>query len=567
MEQYYKDFLLNGTNDRAFSSVLDKDIIGNINNFIFGENSGNRIRGIIKDYADEIVKNRVADVLSDEFGLDHVLDSFTRLGTYRFEFFTNANLKNNNRLFTISSMQSLVEINDYTDLIKNVAVVENEEMSAKDKFNRFNSLKTFRDLFKSMSGAVDTEDNHDWIGKKINNKDKDQNRIYTQRLQVDIPGETNCYICKIQMRVVMNYTRVVYNCYCVLRNDIDYSLQLLDKEYDLNALQENNKTIRSMYENSYRSAFIAPLVIDDILNINRETSDKFTYSISNALNKNKALIQNLDVQIKGVEEKLSGNFEYLGLRIHEHLNSAADIIVESTNRLYSLNKNLSLKELEIAAATIVAAAINYNVCERNIMYKALDTVVNVSANNLISTIKLCMQNMPLDSEYEELQERFVAFKESKKNEAISVSNNAINTLQMDMYKMLTQFKISFEDIIVKSMYADNSGLFFKTPKDQEDKMTMLIAAKSIILEKAEKVNEFNGKSLFKLEPSSRRLSNYISSSINNSLISDINRINNFINSDVKLRVDERIEKVISDIDNLTLEVALGSKKDNYNLPK
>ena len=133
--------------------------------------------------------------------------------------------------------------------------------------------------------------------------------------------------------------------------------------------------------------------------------------------------------------------------------------------------------------------------------------------------------------------------------------------------MLTQFKISFEDIIVKSMYADNSGLFFKTPKDQEDKMTMLIAAKSIILEKAEKVNKFNGESLFKLEPSSRRLSNYISSSINNSLISDINRINNFINSDVKSRVDERIEKVISDIDNLTLEVALGSKKDNYNLPK
>lgn len=547
MQQFYKDFIINGTKDRAFSSELDKEIIGNINNFIFGENSENRIRGAIKDYVNEISRNRIADVISSNMGSEWVVDAFTRMNSSKLEFYTNADLTNtnNNRLFTISSMQSLVEINDYTDLIKNVAVAENEEMSSKDRFSRFNSLVAFKEIFTTKSEDC---------------KDQDYHRVYAKRMQIDIPGETNCYIYKIQLRVIISDTRVVYNHYCILRNDMDYSLELLDKEYGLGLLKENNKTIKAMYKKPEASLYSAPLFIGDIVNLKENIGNKYTFAVVNALNKNHALFGALDGQLKELESRLGNKLRILNISLNSELNSSKDFIVSAANRLYSLNKNLSLKELDIAISTVIAAAINFNVVERNIKYKALDLVGSISANSSISTIKLCMQNMPLDSKDDTsvLEAEFKALKNKKILEITEVSKGLLNGLKVDLMNMLNNFMLTFEDLIIKSMYEENIGLFFKAPENKEDKISMLIAARNITLNR--NIDTFDAISMFSLNESSRRISNLTSNVIYNTIIELMNSIIRFIDVEVKEEIDSNSEKAIEDINSLELEKVLGIKQ-------
>lgn len=545
MHQFYKDFIINGTKDRAFSSELDREIVGDINNFIFGENSENRIRDIIKDYTGEISRNRIATVIDSKMGLGWVIDSFTRMNSNELEFYTNADLTNNNRLFTISSMQSLVEINDYTDLIKNIAIAENEEMSSKDRFNRFNSLVAFKGIF---------------ITKAEDCKDKDYHRVYAKRMQIDIPGETNCYIYKIQLRVVISDIRVVYNHYYVLRSDIDYSLELLDKEYGLGLLKENNKTIKAMYAKPEASIHSAPLFIGDVTNLKEEIGNKYTFAVVNALNKNHSLFATLNNQLVELESKLKNKLKAFGISINAELDSSKDFIITAAKRLYNLNKNLSLKELDIAISTVIAAAVNFNVVERNIKYKALDLTGSISANSSISIIKLCMQNMPLDSKDDRvlLEEEFKALKNKKILEITEVSKGLLNGLKVDLMNMLNNFMLTFEDLIIKSMYEENIGLFFKAPENKEDKISMLIAARNITLNK--NIDTFDAVSMFSLNESSRKISNLASNVIYNTVIELMNSIVNFIDFKVKEEIESNSEKTIEEINGLELDKVLGIKQ-------
>lgn len=545
MQQFYKDFIINGTKDRAFSSELDKEIIGNINNFIFGEISGDRIRDIIEDYTGEISRNRIATVIDSKMGLEWVVDAFTRMNNNKLEFYTNAGLTSNNSLFIISSMQSLVEINDYTDLIKDIALAENEEMSNKDILSRFNSLIAFKDIFTTKSEDC---------------KDQDYHRVYTKRMQIDVPGETNCYIYKIQLRVVISDTRVIYNHYCVLRNDIDYSLELLDKEYGLGLLKENNKTIKAMYAKPEASLHSAPLFVSDVVNLKEEIGNKYTFAITNALNKNNALFRTLDGQLKELESKLGDKLKVLDISANHELNSSRDFIVSAAKRIYSLNKNLNLKELDIAISTVIAAAINFNVVERNIKYKALDLVGSISASSSISTIKLCMQNMPLDpkDDMSILESEFNTLRNKKILEITEVSKGLLNGLKVDLMNMLNNFMLTFEDLIIKSMYEGNVGLFFKAPEDKEDKISMLIAARSITLNK--NIDSFDAASMFGLDKSSRRISNLTSNIIYNTIIELMNDIIGFIDTKVGEEIDSNSEKAIEDINSLELEEVLGIKQ-------
>lgn len=547
MLQFYKDFLLNGTRDRAFSSVLDKDITGNINNFIFGENSGDRIRGIITDYSNEIKRNKIARVIDSKFGLEWVLDSFTRMNGSELEFYTNAD-KNEDSLFTISSMQSLLEINDYTDLIAGTAVAENEEV---DISKRFKSFKMFNDLLRKTPTSPSSGDH----------------RVYTQRMQIDIPGETNCYIYKIQSRVIISNTRVVYNHYCVLRNDMDYSIELLDNEYNLGILKENNKTIKYVYKYFTDFKHIVPFSGRDLEEINQCTSDKFTFALCNVLNKNQALYASLEAQLNHLERRFEDGVENFNVN-HRPLRVSADIIKEFAKGLYTLNKNLSLKELDIAFTTILAVAVNFNVAERNLTYKAIDIINSTSSKDIKNIIKLCLNNIPETREDIEnynygdtVRAELAHLKAKKISEVEKISRDTTVDLFNELWKLLVNFKVVAKDIIIKSMYEENIGLHFQAPRDQEDRITMLTAVKSIEMISLEERNklsleEVDAASLLKLNTSSRRLSNAISNTAYLILLTEINKLIGLIKVEARNAVDVATEKVVNEIDELTVSDAL-----------
>lgn len=556
MLQVFKDFLLNGTKDRAFSSVLDKDITGNINNFIFGENSGDRIRGIITDYSNEIERNKIAKVIDSKMGLEWVLDSFTRMNGSKLEFYTNAD-KNEDCLFTISSMQSLLEINDYTDLIAGTAVAENEEV---DVDKRFKSFKMFTDLLrKAPTSPFDGE-----------------HRIYTQRMQIDIPGETNCYIYKIQSRVIISNTRVVYNHYCVLRNDMDYSIELLDKEYNLGILKENNKTIKYVYKYFTDFKHIVPFSSRDLEEINQCTSDKFTFALCNVLNKNQALYANLEAQLRQLETRFDDGVENFNIN-HRPLRVSADIIKEFAKGIYTLNKNLSLKELDIAFTTILAVAINFNVAERNLTYKALDTINSISSRESKSIIELCIKNIPETREdiknynYGDTVRAELAHLKAKKiSEVEKISRDTTVVLFNELWKLLINFKAVATDVIIKSMYEENIGLHFQAPRDQEDRITMLAAVKSIEMITIEERNklsleEINAASLLRLDTSTRRLSNLTANAAYWILLTEINKLIGLIRVETRNAVDIATEKTVSEIDALTISDVLSDSGTKPNL--
>lgn len=546
MLQVFKDFLLNGTKDRAFSSVLDKDIIGNVNNFIFGENSGDRIRGIITDYSSEIERNKIAKVINSKMGLEWVLDSFTRTNG-ELKFYTNAN-KNEDSLFTISSMQSLLEINNYTDLIAGTAVAENEEV---DVSKRFKSFKMFNDLLR----------------KTPTSPSSGEYRIYTQRMQIDIPGETNCYIYKIQSRAIISNTRVIYNHYCVLRNDMDYSIELLDKEYNLGILKENNKTIKHIYNYFTDFKHIVPFSSRDLEEINQCTSDKFTFALCNVLNKNQALYANLEAQLRQLETRFDDGVEKFNVN-HRPLSVSANIIKGFAKGIYALNKNLSLKELDIAFTTILAVAINFNVAERNLTYKALDTINSISSRESKSIIKLCIKNIPETRDDIEnynygdtVRAELAHLKAKKISEVEKISRDTTIVLFNELWKLLVNFQAVATDVIIKSMYEENIGLHFQAPRDQEDRITMLAAVKSIemiTIQERDKLSleEVDATNLFRLNTSTRRLSNIISDATYSLLLTEVNRLISLIKVETRIAVDMATEKAVSEIEKITLTDAL-----------
>ena len=551
MLQVFKDFLLNGTKDRAFSSVLDKDITGNINNFIFGENSGDRIRGIITDYSNEIKRNKIARVIDSKMGLEWVLDSFTRMNGSELEFYTNAD-KNEDSLFTVSAMQSLLEINDYTDLIAGIAVAENEEV---DVSKRFKSFKMFNDLLR----------------KTPTNPSSGDHRVYTQRMQIDIPGETNCYIYKIQSRVIISNTRVIHNHYCVLRNDMDYSIELLDKEYSLGILKENNKTIKYVYKYFTDFKHIVPFSGRDLEEINLCTSDKFTFALCNVLNKNQALYANLEAQLRQLETRFEDGVENFNVN-HRPLRVSADIIKEFAKGIYTLNKNLSLKELDIASTTILAVAVNFNVAERNLTYKAIDIINSTSSKDIKNIIKLCLNNIPEIREDIEnynygdtVRAELAHLKAKKISEVEKISRDTTVDLFNELWKLLVNFKVVATDIIIKSMYEENIGLHFQAPRDQEDRITMLTAVKSIEMISLEERNklsleEVDAASLLRVDTSSRRLSNAISNTAYLILLTEINKLIGLIKVEARNAVDVATEKVVNEIDELTVSDVLSDSK-------
>jgi len=535
MNQFFKDFLLKGTKDKTFSSTLERDIVGNVSNFIFGVNSAERIKGLISDYRVELTNNRIAKVMPEDKDISWLIDAFTRLGGPSLEFYTNIDNSKENDLITVSKMQSIVEINDYTDLTKEQAVNSEQEVD----LDRFYGLKVMRSILKQLKSKDDLE-----------------NRIYTQRLQLDAPGESSCYIYNIQSRVMIHNTRVVYNHFCIIRNDNDFSLQELDKTYELGILEENNRTIRQLYS---KKEFNRYANINSI--IGQSTSDKYDYAALSSLNRNNALIANLELQLEDLDSKYSERAISNNLVLDDSLKPTKTIIDESIGRLYSLNKNLNIKELDVAMSTIIAFAVNFNVFERNINYEIIDSVNNISSKDFINTIKLCVANTP-GVEEEDYQERLNAnldiFKERKINELRELSNNTIGLLYNDIWNMLVSLINTVDDLIIKTMYAENVGLFFKTPSDQEDKNTMLIAARNIKLVDITDRNKIDLKDiraekLLVLLSSTRRLSNVISTSIYNTLVSNINLIINYINCDIKLKIEEKTEKALLELESLTLE--------------
>lgn len=537
MNQFFKDFLLSGTKDKTFSSTLERDIVGNVNNFIFGVNSAERIKGLISDYRIELTNNRIAKVMPEDKNISWLLDAFTRLGGAGLEFYTNVDNSKENNLFTVSKMQSIIEINDYTDLTKERAVSDEQEIN----LDRFNGFKVMRSILKGLKSKDDLE-----------------NRIYTQRLQLNIPGEASCYIYNIQSRVMIHETRVVYNYFCVIRNDIDFSLQELDKTYELDILEENNKTIRQLYKKKEFSRYAS------INSISQSTSDKYTYAASSSLNRNNTLIANLELQLEDLNSKYSERAISNNLVLDDSLKPTRTIIDESIRRLYSLNKNLNIKELDIAMSTIVAFAVNFNVFERNINYKIIDSVNNISSKDFINTIRLVVANTP-DTDAEDYQERLNAnleiFKDKKINELKELSSNIKGLIFNDLWNMLVHFINTVDDLIIKTMYAENVGLFFKTPSDQEDKATMLIAAKNIRTVNIQDRNsidlsDIRAEKLLTLSSSTRRLSNIISTSVYNAIIANLNSIIGYINTNVSFKIDEKTEKALLELESLTLEDVL-----------
>ena len=182
----------------------------------------------------------------------------------------------------------------------------------------------------------------------------------------------------------------------------------------------------------------------------------------------------------------------------------------------------------------------------------------------MDTAKLVLKNVPtvdktLD-EYKSDIERVFAEYIIKEKRSLNVFKDHYKRQQdADMLNKLNNFLTSVKDTINKSMFDDMLWLNYQGPKNLDDKITILSALNSIVIN--DKINNTNilgdeemfVDDIFVALETSRRESALIAKILTNSLNIELRKFINNIKLKSISRIDSKLEETINNLNNLKAE--------------
>ncbi len=565
MEQGYKDFLISGTKDKTLMRLLEDDIVNDTGIFMFVANAKDTIRkDTIRKHIEEF-KNTISDSnLGTIEAWDKkysVPDCFKRTLLTSTDYVASCNVNatevygdfNNmpsapsvkeSPLMVVTQTSSLVEICNFKDLAPGI--------DAESKFSEFSNFKLMVDVISHIVKETKNDKKN-----KPNSliKSKESNNSLVGRYIVERIDCNNFY-GMLQVRFVSRYKRVVYNHYFLKDKDYKQSLQLIDEKYKLGVIKNNNFTINAIYKHS-RDTNMSGILFDTIeeqeqLNLST-ISNRNMYLLSKVCNRNFKLITSLKNSLRA----------YCASNNKLDINSSVKI--SSSLMLSSVVFNsLKRKEVENLITTTMIAGISLEAELFNTEISISNTADEISEKRILDTAKLVLKNVPtvdktLD-EYKSDIERVFAEYITKEKRSLNVFKDHYKRQQdTDMLNKLSNFLTSVRDTINKSMFDDMLWLNYQGPKKLDDKITILSALNSIVIN--DKINNTNilgdeevfVDDIFIALETSRRESALIAKILTNSLNIELRKFINNIKLKSISKIDSKLEETINNLNNLKAE--------------
>ena len=267
MEQGYKDFLISGTKDKTLIRLLEDDIVNDTGIYMFIANARETIKKHIEGFKDTVLKSNlgiikawdkkysVPDCLKETLltSTDYIASCNVN-ATEVYGDFNNMPVIPSTKespLIVVTQTSSLVEICNFKDLAFSI--------HSEARISEFNNFKLMVDLISHIIKET-KKDKKDKPNSLIKSKASDNNlvgRYIVERI------DCNNFYGILQVRFVSRHKRVVYNHYFLKEKDCKQSLQLIDEEYKLGAIKNNNFTINAIYKHS-RGTNISGILFDTI---------------------------------------------------------------------------------------------------------------------------------------------------------------------------------------------------------------------------------------------------------------------------------------------------------------
>ena len=226
--------------------------------------------------------------------------------------------------------------------------------------------------------------------------------------------------------------------------------------------------------------------------------------------------------------------------------------------------SLKRKEVENLITTTMIAGISLEAELFNTEVSIFNTADEISEKRILDTAKLVLKNVPtvdktLD-EYKSDIERVFAEYITKEKRSLNVFKDHYKRQQdADMLNKLNNFLTSVRDTINKSMFDDMLWLNYQGPKKLDDKITILSALNSIVInDKINNTNILGDEEMFiddifiALE-TSRRESALIANILTNSLNIELRKFINNIKLKSISKIDSKLEETINNLNNLKAE--------------
>lgn len=560
MEQGYKDFLISGTKDKTLMRLLEDDIVNDTGIFMFVANAKETIKKHIEEFKNTISNSNLGTIEAWDKKYS-VPDCFKRTLLASTDYVASYNVNatevygdfNNmpsapsvkeSPLMVVTQTSSLVEICNFKDLTFSI--------HAENRFSEFSNFKLMVDMISHIVKET-KNDKKNKPNSLIKSKESDNSlvgRYIVERI------DCNSFYGMLQVRFVSRYKRVVYNHYFLKDKDYKQSLQLIDEEYKLGVIKNNNFTLNAIYKHS-RHTNISGILFDTIeeqeqLNLST-ISNRNMYLLSKVCNRNFKLITSLKNSLRA----------YCASNNKLDINSSVKI--SSSLMLSSVVFNsLKRKEVENLITTTMIAGISLEAELFNTEISISNTADEISEKRILDTAKLVLKNVPtvdktLD-EYKSDIERVFAEYIIKEKRSLSVFKDHYKRQQdADMLNKLSNFLTSVRDTINKSMFDDMLWLNYQGPKKLDDKITILSALNSIVIN--DKINNTNilgdeemfVDDIFIALEISRRESALIAKILTNSLNIELRKFINNIKLKSISKIDSKLEETINNLNNLKAE--------------
>lgn len=560
MEQGYKDFLISGTKDKTLMRLLEDDIVNDTGIFMFVANAKETIKKHIEEFKNTISNSNLGTIEAWDKKYS-VPDCFRKTLLTSTDYIASCNVNatevygdfNNmpsapsvkeSPLMVVTQTSSLVEICNFKDLAPGI--------DAESKFSEFSNFKLMVDMISHIVKET-KNDKKNKPNSLIKSKESDNSlvgRYIVERI------DCNNFYGMLQVRFVSRYKRVVYNHYFLKDKDYKQSLQLIDEKYKLGVIKNNNFTINAIYKHS-RHTNISGILFDTIeeqeqLNLST-ISNRNMYLLSKVCNRNFKLITSLKNSLRA----------YCASNNKLDINSSVKI--SSSLMLSSVVFNsLKRKEVENLITTTMIAGISLEAELFNTEISISNTADEISEKRILDTAKLVLKNVPtvdktLD-EYKSDIERVFAEYIAKEKRSLNVFKDHYKRQQdADMLNKLSNFLTSARDTINKSMFDDMLWLNYQGPKKLDDKITILSALNSIVIN--DKINNTNilgdedmfVDDIFIALETSRRESALIAKILTNSLNIELRKFINNIKLKSISKIDSKLEETINNLNNLKAE--------------
>ena len=560
MEQGYKDFLISGTKDKTLMRLLEDDIANDTGVFMFVLKAKETIKKHMEEFKNTISNSNLGTIEAwdKKYSVPDCLKKMLLTST---DYVASCNVNAtevygdfNNMPYAPSVIESPLMIAVHTSSLVEICNFKDLTFSihAENRFSEFSNFKLMVDIISHIVKET-KKDSKDEPNSLIKRKESNNNligRYIVERI------DCNNFYGILQVRFVSRYKRVVYNHYFLKDKDCKQSLQLIDEEYKLGVIKNNNFTLNAIYKHS-RDTNISGILFDTIeeqeeLSLS-EISNRNMYLLSKVCNRNFKLITSLKNSLRA----------YCASNNKLDINSSVKI--SSSLMLSSVVFNsLKRKEVENLITTTMIAGISLEAELFNTEISISNTADEISEKRILDTAKLVLKNVPtvdktLD-EYKSDIERVFAEYITKEKRNLNVFKDHYKRQQdADMLNKLNNFLTSVRDTINKSMFDDMLWLNYQGPKKLDDKITILSALNSIVIN--DKINNTNilgdeemfVDDIFVALETSRRESALIAKILTNSLNIELRKFINNIKLKSISKIDSKLEETINNLNNLKAE--------------